>query len=267
MNENCKLQKNEAICFILIIMINKLILTIPYYIVSLVGTGSIINLIYIGILDFIFLLVLLKLFDKFQNSDIIDIAEFLGGKHFKNIVSIIGIIFFYIISFITLWDFSNILQTIYFTNFPKIYILLFFIFGITIANLVGFRGIHRTACFIVPFAIISILVTFLGTFKDIKLESFTPILGHNYYTTFVIGFSNNFAMYIITYYYLIKPLLKDPNEFKNIAITSYISSWFLLLLTVIPILTLFNGNTDIEPLNSLYLLSRKIEFRLFHKKN
>ena len=74
-------------------------------------------------------------------------------------------------------------------------------------------------------------------------------------------------MYIITYYYLIKPLLKDPNEFKSIAITSYILSWILLLLTIIPILTLFNGNTDIEPLNTLYLLSRKLEFRIFYKKN
>ena len=159
MNENCKLRKNEAICFILLIMINKIILTIPSYLVSLVGTGSIVNLIYIGILDFIFLIVLLKLFDKFQTSDVIDIAEYLGGKHFKNLVSIVGMIFFYIVAFIALWDFSKILQTIYFTNFPKIYILLFFSIGITYANLIGFRGIQRTACFIAPFAVISIIIT------------------------------------------------------------------------------------------------------------
>lgn len=176
MNENnYKLQKYEAICLILIIMVNKLILNIPYYMVSLVGTGAIINLIYIGLIDFFIVIILIKLFEKFPNHDVIDIAEFLGGKLLKNAIIIIAVTFSFIVSFITLWDFSNILQTIYFKNFPKIFILLFFITGIIVANLVGFRSIHRTACFILPFSLISIFITFVGTFNDIRLESFFPI--------------------------------------------------------------------------------------------
>ena len=124
-NNNYKLEKLEAISIILIIMINKLILNIPYYIVDLVGSGAIVNLIYIGIIDFIFLLIILKLLNKFENFDIIDISEFLGGKFLKYFVGIISIGLFLLISFITLIDFSNVLHTIYFSNFPMIYILFF----------------------------------------------------------------------------------------------------------------------------------------------
>ena len=127
MENNYKLGKIEAIALILIIMINKLILNIPYYIVDLVGSGAIINLIYIGILDFILLLIIVRLFKGFENSDILDISEFLAGKTFKNLIALICISLFFLVAFITLVDFSNVLHTIYFSNFPMVYILFFFI--------------------------------------------------------------------------------------------------------------------------------------------
>lgn len=262
-NNTYQLQKWEAISIIIIIMINKLILNIPHYVVSLVGTGAIVNVIYIGIIDFIFSLILVKLFDKFQNSDIVDISEFLGGKVLKWIIGIINILFFLIVTFITLSNFTNILQTIYFSYFPIIYILLFFIFGILIANLYGIRSIAHIICLLVPFTLISIIITIIGVWQDFTIENFTPIFGHSFYTTFVIGASNCFSMYIITYFYFLKPHLKESINFKNVVITSYGISWSLLLLTVIPIMTLYNVNMGTEPLNALYLLSRKIELGNF----
>ena len=127
MENNYKLGKIEAIALILIIMINKLILNIPYYIVDLVGSGAIVNLIYIGIIDFSLLLIIIKLFKNFENSDILDISEFLAGKPFKNLIALLCIALFFLVAFITLIDFSNVLHTIYFSNFPMVYILFFFI--------------------------------------------------------------------------------------------------------------------------------------------
>ena len=155
--------------------INKLILNIPYYVVSLVGTGVIVNIIYIGILDLIFSIILIKLFDKFQNSDIIDISEFLGGKVLKWIIVTISIFLFFLVSFITLSNFTNILQSIYFSYFPIIYILLFFIFGILIANLHGLRSITNIICLLVPFTLLSIIITLLGVWQDFSIENFIEL--------------------------------------------------------------------------------------------
>ena len=66
MQNNYKLEKIESICLILIIMTNKLILNIPYYIVDLVGSSAIINIIYIGIFDFLLTLLIIKLLDNFE---------------------------------------------------------------------------------------------------------------------------------------------------------------------------------------------------------
>lgn len=263
MENNYKLEKYEAISIIILIMINKIILNIPYYIVNLVGTGSIINVIYIGIIDFVFLLLIIKLFDKFQNLDIIDVSEYLGGNFLKNIIGIISILLFFLFAFITLLDFSNVLHTIYFSNFDMIYILLFFLIGILVANLIGFKSITNSISFVVPFVIISILVTFFSMLSKFDIKTITPILGKDYYTTFVLGASNCFAMYIIVYVYFLKPLLKNSTDFKKVSITSYIISLFLLLITIISILTLFNTSSGNEPINSLFLLARQIELGTF----
>ena len=126
------------IFLIIIVMINKLIINIPYYITDLVGTGVLINLIYIGSLGLIFVLFLNHFFQKFPNSDIIDISEFLGGKILKIIMGIIFVIFFFFVAYVTISDFTNLLKTVYFKNSPLIFILLFFMIGALIANLVRF---------------------------------------------------------------------------------------------------------------------------------
>ncbi len=263
MENNYKLEKVEAIAIILIVMINKLILNIPYYIVKLVGSGAIINLLYIGIIDFIVLLIIIKLFNNFETADILDISEYLGGKTFKNLIGFLCIGLFFLVAFITLIDFSNVLHTIYFSNFPMAYILFFFIFGVLIANLIGLKGISRTVCFIIPFAIISVIITFFTSFENLDIKDLTPLFGKSYKETFWAGLSNCFAMYILVIYYFLKPLLKDIKEFRKISVTSYLISFILLMLTIVPMLTLFNTNSNSEPINSLFLLSRQIELGRF----
>ncbi len=266
MKNSYRLSTIEAIALIIIIMMNKLILNVPYYIIEVTGTGSIINILYVGIIDFIVLLIIIKLFDKFHNSDILDISEFFAGTKLKIIIGILAIALFLLVTFVTLINFSNVLHTIYFSNFDMMYILLIFIIGIFVANIVGFKSITRTICFAVPFAIFSVLISFFAVCDSFDLEHLTPILGKDYYTTFILGLSNGFSMYVIVYYYFIKPLLREPKDFKKICIISYIISFILLLLTVTSMLTLFNSTSDSEPINSLFLLVRQIELGDFIRR-
>lgn len=261
--DNYKLSKNEAVLLLIVLMINKLILNIPYYIIKLVGSGTIVNLLYVGIIDFAFLLLLLKLFKYFENQDIIDIAYYVGGKKLKIIVGILSILLFILASYITLLDFSNVLHTIYFSNFDLIYILLFFIIGILIANLSGLKSISSTTSFICFFALASILITFLNTSSNLDITKFTPILGKDLYTTFVKGLVNCFSIYMLVYVYFLKPLLRKPEDFNKISICAFIVSFIILFITTISMLSLFTSNSNSEPINSLFLLARQIEFGNF----
>lgn len=263
MNKNYKISENETLAIIIVITINKLILNIPFYIIQSVGSGTLVNIIYIGLIDFIFLLLILKLMNKFENQDIIDIAEFLGGNILKTIIAFISIGLLFLASYITILDFSNVLHTIYFSSFDLIYILLYFIIGILIANLSGLKSIASASTFISFFAIISIIITFLNTQSSFDITKITPLFGLDFKTTFLSGLSNTFAIYSLVYIYFFKPLLKHPENFKKISIKSFIFSFIILLTTSLSMLTIFSSTLNIEPINSLFVLARQIEFGNF----
>ena len=263
MDKNYKLSENDTLSIVIVIMINKLILNIPYYIIQSVGSGTLANIIYIGLIDFIFLLLIIKLMNKFENQDIIDIAGFLGGKILKAIVSVVAIGLLFLASYITILDFSNVLHTIYFSNFDLIYILLYFIVGILIANLCGLKSIASVSTFISFFSIISIIVTFLNTQSNFDITYITPFFGIDFKTTFLSGLNNTFAIYTLVYIYFFKPLLKNPKNFRKISIKSFIISFSMLLITALSMLTIFSSNINVEPINSLFLLARQIEFGNF----
>ena len=109
----------------------------------------------------------------------------------------------------------------------------------------------------------SVLLALFAVYDEISLTRFSPFFGYDFKTTFVDGLLNIFSLYFITYYYFLKPLLKNSFHFKKITLISYIASWILLFLTVLSISSVFSMSYSAEPLNSLYLLSRKIELGNF----
>lgn len=170
-----KLDKIEAIFLLILLVISKLIANLTFYFSNAVNGGVIVNFIYVGIIDFLFLMLILKLQKKFQDSDIIDIAEFVGGKFFKLLIGLISIIVLFLSAFITLKDFSTIIQQIYFSNFSIIYIVLFFILATLFSNLIGIKSISRINLLIIPFVIIAIFTTFFSILSTINNRIFPPI--------------------------------------------------------------------------------------------
>ena len=256
--ENNKITKIEAIFLILIVMVNRIILNLPFSIIQVTKTGSPINLIYIGIIGLLIVILMNKLFEKFPNSDILDVSEYLGGNILKIIIASAVIIFLFLSLYITLAEFSNLLEIIYFKSSPKIFILMFFILASLIANLIGFKAIIKTICAVIPFTVISILITFLGAIDKFQIYSFTPILGNGSTQVFIIGLQNLFAFSMINFFIFLKPLLKNSYEFSKITISSFLIAWLLLFITVISLMSAFPVTQDSTAINYLYLLSRKI---------
>ena len=261
--ENSKIAKVEAIFLILIVMVNRIILNLPYSILEITKTGTPINLIYIGIIGLLIVILINKLFEKFPSSDILDVSEYLGGPLLKIVISTICIAFLLLSLYITLSEFANLLEIIYFKESPKIFILMFFIITILVSNLIGFRAIIKTICAIVPFTIISILITFFGATDSFQIYNFTPILGDGINQVFLVGLQNLFSFSIINFYIFFKPLLKNTYEFSKITISSFIITWTLLFFTIISLMNAFPMTQDTNAINYLYLLSKKISLGNF----
>lgn len=148
-----KISKLEAIALILIIMINQVIVGTPKHILANNSSGALINVIVISIIALIVVFIINYFFRKFNNFDIIDISEFLGGKFLKTIISIAFICLFLISSITTLYCMSETLKIIYFQNSSIAFISLFFLFGIIFSNRKGFTTISKVNLLIVLFSL------------------------------------------------------------------------------------------------------------------
>ena len=84
-----KLGNFEAICLIVILFINHIVLNLPQMILNSSGTASILNCIYVFALVLILGIVILKLLKNFAGLDIIDISEYLGGKVLKILIYLV----------------------------------------------------------------------------------------------------------------------------------------------------------------------------------
>ena len=86
---NDKLNTIEATFLVIIVTLTHIILNLPNAILKSTGSSAIINVIYVSILTIIFFLILNKLFSPFPGKDILDVADFIGGKNLKILTTLI----------------------------------------------------------------------------------------------------------------------------------------------------------------------------------
>lgn len=261
-----KIGKFEAMALIIMIAINQVFLNLSNNIISSTNSSAWINVIYISIIAIIFCLLICKLFKPLGSKDIIDVSEFLGGKILKTVISIIYLLFFIFTAGIFLSYLVNTFKIIYFPKTPIIFLLLIFLIPIVIAGKTGIKAIAQINLMLLPVFIIIMLILLFSTAGSFVPERLLPILGFGADKTFITGLSNIFAFSGFAYLYFLIPILKEPKEFKKIAVTSIIVSAIYLFLSVICLLMLFPYITFTDELLSVYLLARIIEFGTFFQR-
>ena len=258
-----KLSAYEAISIISIITISQIILDFPETLISLTGTGSIINVIFLSILFLLFCIIVSNIFKSFSNSDIIDISELVGGNILKFIVSIVIIAFLLLTIVISISNFIYLIKSIYFTNESYLFIIAFFIITIIVTSYKGLYPLKKIASILFPILVISIFCLLFASTKDFNTNNFLPVFGYNIETTFKTGLQNSFVFNFIIVYFFLMPLLNKKNNYKKVVFSSLLINAILIIISIVGILAFFptkinDSITQINSLNIVYLITRKI---------
>lgn len=256
----------EAITLILSVIIVHTVLSLPKTLLDLTKSATIINLIYVSILAIIFVVIVCKLFKKFPGMDVIDISEFLGGKVLKGIIGTIFITYFLLSSSIFLRNFCEYLRIIYYPSTNVIFLISIFIIAICIVNSLEFNAAFKANSIITIFALVSIIFLFFANVRYFSLQRMFPILGEGFYNTFIMGIGNVYAFSGIVCIYFLPPLLKEPEKFKKIAISSVCISAGYIILAVCIILFMFPYFTKINEIIPLYATATYVEFGSFFQR-
>ena len=201
-----------------------------------------------------------KLFNRFQASDILDIAGIVGGKTLKIIISIAYIILFLIITLITLRYITEFLKLIYFQNLSIIFLSLLFLVPMAISVQKGIKSISKVNLFVTILSFITIFILFIGSVSRFVPQRALPIFGTGIDKVLFTNLTNIFAFSGIAYLMFLMPLLKNTKEFKQIAIISVVLSSIYLFISVMCLLFVFAFMTMTQDLFSVFLLTRIVEY-------
>lgn len=264
--DNVKIGNKEAIALLVTITFNHIILNITKSIINLTGSSSLLNILYISIIVICYTSLICYFLQKFPTYDIIDISDYLGGKTLKCIIGIAYVAYFVFWAGIFLNLFSSFLQIIYFPMTKLFYIIILFLISAITACNMKHNAVYRTIFIFFPFLIISTLILFLVDIPYYEVAKIYPIFGNGLFPTFVSGLCNIFAFQVIAYIYFIPPIMKKPEDIKNISITAIVLSSIFLLLSVAIIIFMFSGFVETDELMPLYSATKYIEFGSFFRK-
>ncbi len=262
-----KINNIEAVFLIIIVMLTHIILNLPNTIITSVGSASVLNTFYASILAIIFFLIVCKLFKPFENKDIIDVAEYVGGTKLKVFTTLLYSFYLIFTSSILILNFSETLQNIYFQNSETWPIILIFIIVSLFVNKLGFKNVVKVNTLIIPITFISVIIIFSASITKFEPERMLPLIGYGVNKTFISGSSNIFAFGGLLYLFLIRPNLKNSKDYKKIGIIAIVISAAYLLLSVTSLLLQFPFIANGKEVLSVYLSSRTIEFGKFFQRS
>ena len=254
-----KIGKIEAICLMLIIVVNEMIINVPNMIILDTKTGSTLNMIFVSILAIVFTYVICKLFKPFYGKDILDVSEYVGGKILKTIIGTLFILFFIFLSSLSVRYLANSIKVIYFANSPLVFILLFFLIPALFINKFGLKAISGVNLIFMPLFLISFIFLMISAYEHFTIERLFPILGNGFFDTFIRGSTNIYAFTGLAFLYFMPALLKDSKDFKKFSIISIIISAIFLFVSTLSLIMVFPAITSTDETLSVYLLTRLVE--------
>lgn len=249
-----KLGNFEAICLIVILFVNHIVLNLPQMILDNSGSSSILNCLYIFILVLIFVLLIVKLLKNFTGLDIIDISEFLGGKVLQILVGVLCIIYLILEAAFLTRLFSKNLLLLYFENYPIAFFLFLFLFVGVVANFIGRKSIIKANTIITPIALASVAISFVFVINLFKAEYALPLFSEGADKIFLYGASNVFAFNGLFFLFFISPLLDKKQDTSKVAYISVIICGILLILAIATLVFAFSDIYYISRLSPIYFI-------------
>lgn len=264
--ENSKISAAEAISVVLGIFVTYTLVALPKSMLESTKTATLINIIYVGIIALFITFLIYKLLIKFPGDDIVDIAEYLGGKPLKVFIGIIFIFYFLFSSSILLRNFCECLKIVYYPMTSLIFIILAFLIAICVTLHHRFSSIAKVNLLIIPLVVISIIFLFIANIENFSFDNIFPIFGDGLFNTFITGLGNLGAFGGITLLYFLPPYLKEPQKMKKVYLTSVILGTIYIILCVSIILFMFVSLMYTNQIMPLYSAARHIEFGNFFQR-
>ncbi|MGE5612990.1 MAG: GerAB/ArcD/ProY family transporter [Bacillota bacterium] len=210
--------------------------------------------------------ILLKLHKRFENSDILDIAEVAGGKFLRMAMGLVISAILFIITVTVLREYSEDIKVIVLTLSPLSYVMIFYAIGMVVGCLLGIEAIVRFAAIAIPVIASGYILIILGVIPHMDYTNLFPILGTGPEDIVVNGIIRSSVFMELLAIFLLPPFLEN---YKNVRRVAYIVFGFSSFFLITASLTYIMANSypsSLEPFLPIYYMARLVNLGRFFER-
>lgn len=243
------------------------LLVIPSQLATDVEQDTWIGSIIACLFDFAYLLLYIKLLNKYPDQSFIQIIEAILGKWIGKAVSWVYIIFFIMLTIFIVKFLGDFIKTMILPATPPWFIYLSFLLVVVIALRYGVETIARSAELFFPIVIVFLSIIMVMLIKDSDINNIKPVGEHGIMAITVAGLKMSPFQEHICLLMLI-PFVKRNGKYRanrSLLVGTMIGSIFLIVFSLFTILILGNYNTA-NMLYPVFIIVQKISIGDFFQR-
>ncbi len=266
MENRIKFGRFEAITLIINLVCTKLFLYYSRMTVEDAANAGWLSAIVSSLTALIMLIIILSLYKKFDDKDILDISEIAGGRFLKVVIGAIITVGLFFLTVIVIREFSEDMKVVSLPVSPLSYVMFFFIIGIAVACFFGLEALLRYHAIIIPVIAAGYILILLGVFSRIDVSNLTPILGSGTEDIVVKGVLRSSVYSELVVLFLLPPFLGGFKKVKTVGYISFAFCAFFLISGSLVYIMAIPYPSSLEPFLPIYNMTRMIGFGRFFQR-
>lgn len=256
----------EAVTLLINLLCTKIFLNYNRMTVEDAGTAGWLMSAFSSLSALIMFAVLIRLYKKFGDSDILDIAEIGGGRPLKLLTGMIITAGLFFLTVIVIRKFSEDMKIVSLPVSPISYVMFFFIAGIAIASFFGLEAILRYHAIVIPVIVIGYILIILGAIPNMDAANMFPVMGTGIEDIIKKGFFRSSVFCELIVLFLIPPFLGSYSKVRSSGFIAFAFSAFFMITGSLAYILSMPYPSGLEPFLPVYNMAREISLGRFFQR-
>lgn len=260
------LQKRETTAILVNVISIKMLLTFPRTLVLNAGNAAWMQVLYSTVIAFLIYFLTVKIYERADKRDVLDLSAILGGKAFKILIGLVMTAILILNMAITIRAFPESVKTVLLTETNMGFIMIMLGIAVGLGAYLGIEALGRIHTLFLPVSGIVLIGFFLLAIPYWKTNNIFPIFGLGPYHIFVKGFHSISIFADIILLNILLPYCKNYNEAKRSGYYAILIGGAVSFIIVITYNLIYPYPASTEFIMPAYQISRIVRMGSFFQR-
>lgn len=266
MRNKLKFGEWETVTLLINLVCSKIFLSYTRLTVEDAGTAGWLSSVISCIIAVLLYTILLKLYRRFESSDILDMAEIAGGNFLRIATGLVISAIMLVVTVTVLREYSEDIKVLVLPTSPLSYVMMFFAIGMCVGCFLGIEAIVRFAAITIPIVATGYILIILGVVPHMDYKNLFPVLGTGLNSIVVNGILRSSVFMELLVVFLLPPFLGNSDKVGRSGYIAFGFSSFFLITGSLAFILIVSYPISLEPFLPIYYMANLFNLGSFFQR-